>query len=144
MIHTTKEEVRIIVYLIIFGIFILSTYDSIYYLTERLKKFSKNLIRIVYSVLIIYITYEFAYKLAYGYVPIHYVLFLTIGFFIYLFFRKKYFISIKILNKIYQKWKMLIKKIVLFLVYPQVVIALIRFLYQMLKKTVKDFLKKNK
>ncbi len=88
--RTTIDEIRIIIYLIGFGIFIISTYDVLFFVVNKFNKYIKIIINIIYVSLISYFTYQFSYALAKGYVPIHFILFFITGFLIYYLIREKY------------------------------------------------------
>lgn len=91
MIHPIKEEIYISLYLIVYGIYIISTYDVYYQVIEKLKlhKFIKIISEIVFCLLQIVITYYFSYSLASGYIPIYFILFILVGVLIYYYFLKK-------------------------------------------------------
>ena len=91
MIHIVKEEIYISVYLIAFGIYLISTYDVLLYMLDstKLKTVFKVLIEIIYCLIQLIITYFFSYKLASGYIPIYFILFLVIGFVLYIYCLKK-------------------------------------------------------
>lgn len=140
MIHETIEEVRIMLYLIGYGIFCLSSYDTLITLIKTLIKPLKIAISIIYSVSIVYLTYEFSFVLANGYIPIHFILFLLIGFLIYILVRKIYMQGLIYIKEILIKIKRPIGKLLVFLVYPQELIEIIKIPMRMLKDTIKTFI----
>lgn len=91
MIHTVKEEIYISIYLIAFGIYLISTYDILLYMLDnaKLKNIFKVIIETIYCIIQLIITYFFSYKLASGYIPIYFILFLIIGFVLYMYCLKK-------------------------------------------------------
>ncbi len=141
MIHSTQEEVRIMVYIISFGVFCLSSYDTLLYLIKNIKKIPNLIIQSIFSLIMIYFTYEFSYKLAYGYIPIHYILFLIIGFIIYKLIRKEYLEGLNLLTTIFLKIKPKIIKIMVFLLYPKEFIAGIKVPFIYMKDTLENFFK---
>ena len=141
MILSTSEEIRIMFYLIGYGIFCISSYDLVMLLKIN-KQIIKNIILIIYSLLLIYITIMFSYKLAYGYIPIHFVLFMIIGFVIYITIRKSFLTGVSYIYEIYLKLKKPVIKILVFLVYPKEIVYIIKVCFKTICKTIKDFKKK--
>ena len=140
MMLSTTEEIRIMFYLISFGIFCISIYDLIMMIVDEKPK-TKNIILVIYSVMLLYITIKFSYKLASGYVPIHFILFMVIGFLIYITIRKSFLQGITYMNEIYDKIKKPLKKVLLFLVYPKEVVGTITLCVKTIITTIKSFLK---
>lgn len=140
MMLSTTEEIRIMFYLISFGIFCISSYDLIMMIVDKKTK-TKNIILVIYSVMLLYITIKFSYKLASGYVPIHFILFMVIGFLIYITIRKSFLQGITYMNEIYNKIKKSLKKVLLFLVYPKEVVGIITLCVKTIMTTIKCFLK---
>ena len=95
MIHTLNEELYIIIYLIFFGLYISSTYDIfLKVLTEtKTSKILNILFQIFFCILQLTITYFFTYKLAAGYIPIYFIIFVILGVLIYYFICRKTLIS---------------------------------------------------
>lgn len=85
MIHTIKEEIYISIYLIVFGIYLLSTYDILLIIIDRIKfkKWFKIIIELIFFILQIFVTYRFSFELANGYIPIYFILFVLIGIILY-------------------------------------------------------------
>ena len=140
MMLSTTEEIRIMFYLISFGIFCISSYDLIMMIVDKKSK-TKNIILVIYSVILLYVTIKFSYKLASGYVPIHFILFMVIGFLIYITIRKSFLQGITYMNEIYNKIKKPLKKVLLFLVYPKEVVGIITLCVKTIMTTIKCFLK---
>lgn len=140
MMLSTTEEIRIMFYLISFGIFCISSYDLIMMIVDENSK-TKNIILVIYSVMLLYVTIKFSYKLASGYVPIHFILFMVIGFLIYITIRKSFLQGITYMNEIYNKIKKPLKKVLLFLVYPKEVVGIITLCVKTIMNTIKSFLK---
>lgn len=140
MMLSTTEEIRIMFYLISFGIFCISSYDLIMMIVDKKSK-TKNIILVIYSVMLLYVTIKFSYKLASGYVPIHFILFMVIGFLIYITIRKSFLQGITYMNEIYNKIKKPLKKVLLFLVYPKEVVGIITLCVKTIMTTIKCFLK---
>lgn len=85
MIHTLNEELYIIIYLIVFGLYISSTYDAFVIILKeaKTKKIINILLQLFFCILQLTITYFFTYKLAAGYIPIYFILFVVAGALIY-------------------------------------------------------------
>ena len=99
MILSTSEEIRVMFYLISFGVFCISSYDLIIMAIDKKTK-TRNIILVIYSIMLLYITIKFSYKLASGYVPIHFILFMVIGFLIYITIRKSFIQGFKNFQKL--------------------------------------------
>lgn len=141
MMHSTIEEIRVIIYLIGYGIFIISTYDTIYLITKKINKILKVIIYSIYIISIVYFTYEFSYVLANGYIPIHFILFLISGFLIYYLIRKKYLEGLLMIYSFLNKIRKPFVKIIVFLCYPKEVISMIILILETIKTTVFNFFK---
>lgn len=91
MIHPLKEEIYIIIYLVAYGIYLISTYDVILFSINKTKwsTIIKVIIEVLYCIIQLIITYFFSYKLATGYIPIYFIVFLIIGFVIYIYLLRK-------------------------------------------------------
>ncbi len=143
MMLSTTEEIRIMFYLISFGIFCISSYDLIMMIVDKKSK-TKNIILVIYSIMLLYITIKFSYKLASGYVPVHFILFMVIGFLIYITIRKSFIQGVTYMNDIYDKIKKPLLKVLLFIVYPKEIVGIITLCIKTIITTFKDFLKKLK
>ena len=140
MIHRTIEEVRIIIYLIGYGIFIISMYDTLFLITKKINKVLKTMINLIYIIGTIYFTYEFSYILAKGYIPIHFILFMISGFLIYWLIREKYIEGLKMIYSFLKKIASPIIKILIFLCYPKEFISIILLIGRTIKLTFRDFM----
>lgn len=93
MIHPLREEIYVAIYLIIYGIYLISTYDLFLYYSNRLikKKIIKIVLEIIFCIIQLIVTYLFSYNLASGYIPIYFVLFIIVGVYFYIIFFKNNF-----------------------------------------------------
>jgi hypothetical protein len=89
----------------------------------------------------IYFTYKFSYSLAYGYVPIHFLLFLISGFLLYYLIRNNYIEGLLIIYDLFKKIKKVLIKIIVFLCYPKEVIGIFLLMLRIIKKTIFNFFK---
>lgn len=137
MIHTVKEEVYISIYLIAFGIYLISTYDVLLYILDcsKIPRAFKIIIEIIYCLIQLLITYLFSYKLASGYIPIYFILFLILGFIIYIYFLKKSLI--KTINYYGKKVRPVLIKILLNVLLPTSLIMTIKNIIVKIFKSIK-------
>ena len=98
IIYNFKEELRMIIYLICYGIGIVGMYDIIVLSTK--KQIFKYILQLIYTITTIIYTYYFAYKLNNGYIPQYALFIIGLGMFIYFSLLKekttkiKYYLSI--------------------------------------------------
>ncbi len=134
--YTIKEEVYIIIYSIMFGIYIFSNIDIIDILVRNIKnKLLKIFIPIILIVLHIYITFIFSYNLMDGYMTIYFILFMYIAYLMYNTFIKKYFK--KIILQIYKVLIYLIKQIIKIIkpfIYSKTIVKFIKREIKIIKK----------
>lgn len=118
MIYTLKEEIHVMILLIVFGIYISSYVEFIYlFLTQIKKKILRILLEIIGWITQIIITYLFVYKMADGYVPLYFILFIALGIALYFLFRFLYFKELNIFSKIlYKSLFFIISEIIMFIV----------------------------
>ena len=106
MIKPLNIEFKILVYIIIFGIYYFAVSDILIYIIEKRKrnKIFKVILEIFYLISQVYIAYDFCYKLDDGYIPIYFLLFISIGFLLYYLFMREYFIKcLDFISKIFNK-----------------------------------------
>ena len=97
IVYTFKEELRIIIYLLAFGIFIVCNYDMLILIKTK-SKINNLIIKTIYSVFIILMSYFFIYRLQEGYLPQYGILIVVIGTLVYILLLRNAFM--KILNNI--------------------------------------------
>ena len=109
IVYNVLEEIRIIIYLFVLGIFVPSSYD-ILKIVEIRNKIITIFIKLILTIIIIIFCYLFLFKLKEGYVPQYGVLVVLLGMSIYfLFLRKNY---LKIILQIKRKITVLTKKFI--------------------------------
>ena len=88
MIKTLDVELKILVYILSFGIYYFAASDLLIYIVDRKKqkKLVKILFEIIYLISQVYITFNFCYNLDNGYIPIYFMIFIIIGFMLYYLF----------------------------------------------------------
>lgn len=118
MIYTLKEEIHVMILLIVFGIYISSYVEFIYlFLTQIKKKILRILLEIIGWITQIIITYLFVYKMADGYVPLYFILFIALGILLYFLFRFLYFKELNFFSKfLYKLLFFIINEIIMFIV----------------------------
>lgn len=107
MITKLDVELKVLIYIIIYGIYYFASSDVLIYIINKLKKKVVIIIsEVLYLIIQIYITYNFCYKLEDGYIPIYFMLFIVIGFLLYFLFMRDYFIKcLDFIGVIYTKIK---------------------------------------
>lgn len=137
-----KEEIYIIISLIIYGIYLISSYDLILQIQNfnKQKKIKSYLIEIIFNLLQILVTIKFSQNLSDGYIPTYFIIFLIIGILIYYYTSRKFFLKEieKFLN-IYKKSEKKLKNFINELFYSKEMINLIK---KELKRYKKIFIKK--
>lgn len=137
-----KEEIYIIISLIIYGIYLISSYDLILQIQNfnKQKKIKSYLIEIIFNLLQILVTIKFSQNLSDGYIPTYFIIFLIIGILIYYYTSRKFFLKEieKFLN-IYKKNEKKLKNFINELFYSKEMINLIK---KELKRYKKIFIKK--
>ena len=143
MIPPLIDEVKIIFYLILYGIFLLSTYDIVLFITRRLKKLYRIIGHIAFFIAVVVVTIKFTYSLHHGYIPIIFPIFLLFGGGIYLFLLKKQ--MVKGLEQLLILWGFLkkpLKKAIVYLFYPQETLRILGYPFRKMKETWRLFFRK--
>lgn len=141
--YTLKEEIYVLIYYICFGIYLFSSLDVIDYIYKNLKKKTlKVIIIIIYWLLQIYVTFIFSYHLLDGYLPIYFLFFIFLGYYIYSHILKERLIkTIIFLGIIFKKLLKLLKKIIRPFIYSKPFInnvkQFIKHYINIIKKTFK-------
>lgn len=108
MMYTLKDEIHVIILLIVYGIYLSSYLEILNILLQSIKKkVYKIIVEITLSLLEIYVAYIFVYKVQDGYIPIYFLLFIILGIIIYLSFRHQTF---KVFNHLVINIVKIIKK----------------------------------
>lgn len=140
MIHELKEEIYISLYLIIYGIYIISSYDIILYILNKLKinKILHIILELIYFIIQLILTYFFSYKLASGYMPIYFILFIVIGLIIYYkLLRKSLINNLEVIFNCIKLILPTLKKVVQNLIYSKELISLIRGIIKKITKKIR-------
>lgn len=149
MIHPLKEEVYIAIYLIAFGIYLISTYDILLHCIKLSKMpiILKIIIEIIYCIIQLVITYFFSYKLASGYIPVYFIIFLIVGFVVYIYLLRKKLLKTLLYydENIKPFFLKILKNIMIPFELVQIIIKLIKLVHQKCKSIIeKHKTKKNK
>lgn len=93
MIHTLKEELHVLILLVIYGIYLMMIYDlfEVFKKTFKLHQIIMIILEIILWVMQVYITYLFSYKILDGYIPLYFVLFIIVGAILYILIAKNQF-----------------------------------------------------
>lgn len=143
MIQSINEELRLMICLIIFGIYLISTYDAVLEIEKwlKFKKIKTILIEVIFNLLQILITIVFAKKIANNNIPIYFILFFVFGIIIYYYTSRKYYLkSIHKILTIYKMKEPKIKKIFREFLYSD---DLIKQIKKFLSRYKKLFKRKN-
>lgn len=144
MTHTITEELKIIIYLILFGIYLVSTYDLVLQVEKwmKFKKIKTYLLEICFNIIQILITIRFSFNIAGGYIPAYFILFFIIGIIVYYYTSRKLFIKqIRRSLDFYKKQEPKIRKVLKECVYSKEIIDSVK---KNIKRYKKIFVKKTK
>ncbi len=148
-----KEDIRVIIVLIAYGIFLAMSIDVLKFLLHSSKRSThkekktwhiiKNIImQIVYGIFLIYVSYKVSYKMANGYVPIYFIVFVISGIILYYFVERNYFVkTMGMLKKVFLKIYPCFLHIISFLCYPKDTIEILFKPFKILGGSIKNFQK---
>lgn len=143
-----KEDIRVIVILMAYGIFVSMSIDLLkLFLSCRSKRRKTNIIRnyilqVLYGLVLLFISYNVSYKMANGYVPIYFMIFVCLGILLYYFWERKYFVQLlEILKKIFLKLYPKFLHIISFLCYPKDTLEILIKPLKIIKNTFVNFKK---
>ena len=109
IVYNVLEEIRIIIYLLIFGIYIATSYDFLDLI--RFRKIWKNVLINIFGCFIILLTsYFFVYRLKEGYIPQYGIIIVILGLLLYYFLLRRNFV--KCISYIKYKYCKILSKIV--------------------------------
>lgn len=129
-----KEQVILIIYFLIFGMFLGAMFDILHYFLGKLKPklIVSYIIEFIYWIGLVITSCLYMLKVSEGYLTIYAFLFFFIGFLIYLYllrgdFKKNLNSFVLFIVKVYKKSK----KTILFLIYPKEVFV---FIFKIIRK----------
>ena len=103
------EQIRLIIYFLIFGYFIGCTYDTLKFFINKINIVFHYVLESVYWVIILVIAYHYIIKVQKGFINIYTIIFYILGLlFYYVVFRKWHFNTLKNIANYFNKF---IKKI---------------------------------
>lgn len=142
--YTLTEEITVLIYLILYGVYLFSTLDIVNLIVDKIKKlWLKILIQIIYWLVQTYITYLFSYRLMNGYVPIYFILFIYGGYYLYTkIFKKSFTHIINELLSVFKRIFLYIIKIIKPLLYSKQLFAITKKVYHHYKKILVNTFKK--
>lgn len=137
MIYDIHTQIWIIIWLVVFGIFLIATYDIFYYVLDyyKPKKIVKAIFEVLFGIIQILIAYRVSFNICEGYIPIYFFLFFALGVFIYLKLLKKTLVKdLPMIMKgisFLTKW---IGKLIVFLFYSPEVVSFIKNVFKAIIK----------
>lgn len=89
--YTIKEQIQIIIYFLIFGIFSISMYRIFCYFIERikLKKIIKYIFELIFWIFLIYVSCKYLLSSTKGYIPFYGIIFFVLGIVLYFYLLDK-------------------------------------------------------
>ena len=94
MIYSFYEQLIMIIYFILYGIFLIISYDILnYYLAKIKSKYLYHAIEVAFWVIMIFISLIFMQRISKGYIPLYTFLFFIVGIIIYITFIQESFIQ---------------------------------------------------
>lgn len=140
MIYSFYEQLIMIIYFILYGIFLIISYDILnYYLAKIKSKYLYHAIEVAFWVIMIFISLIFMQRISKGYIPLYTFLFFIVGIIIYITFIQESFIQdLTRFDLIISKILVKIIKVLWYIIFP---IEVLKKTSQIFKKLVKKFVR---
>lgn len=140
MIYSFYEQLIMIIYFILYGIFLIISYDILnYYLAKIKSKYLYHAIEVAFWVSMIFISLIFMQRISKGYIPLYTFLFFIVGIIIYITFIQESFIQdLTRFDLIISKILVKIIKVLWYIIFP---IEVLKKTSQIFKKLVKKFVR---
>jgi hypothetical protein len=143
MIPPLTAEIKIIFYLFLYGIFLMSAYDIVLFVTQKAGKFIRIVGQSALFILLVFITVRFTYSLHHGYIPWLFPVFLLGGGLIYLYLLKKQMLQeLEQLAVLWGYLKKPVKKIVVYMLFPKEAWRILCYPFRKMKETLRLFFRK--
>ena len=126
MIYTFNEQIIMVIYFIILGMFLSIMFDTINILFNKIK-ISNYLLQFLSWIVVTLISIKYIDKISNGYFPIYIILFFLVGYMIYRKLLSDHYI--KMLSKIKEH-----KRIITLAIFP---ITLYNYIIDIIRKTIK-------
>ena len=129
-----------IIYFILYGIFLIISYDILnYYLAKIKSKYLYHAIEVAFWVIMIFISLIFMQRISKGYIPLYTFLFFIVGIIIYITFIQESFIQdLTRFDLIISKILVKIIKVLWYIIFP---IEVLKKTSQIFTKVVKKFVR---
>lgn len=137
MIYDIHTQIWIIIWLVVFGIFLIATYDIFYYVLDYYKppKIVKAISEVLFGIIQILIAYRVSFNICEGHIPIYFFLFFALGVFIYLKLLKKTLVKdLPMIMKVISFLTKWIGKLIVFLLYSPEVVSFIKNVFKAIIK----------
>lgn len=102
MIYTFNEQIKMIIYFIILGIFLSIMFDTINTLFNKIK-LSNYILQFLSWIVVTIISIKYIDKISNGYFPVYIILFFLVGYIVYKRYLSKYYIKILLKIKGYKR-----------------------------------------
>lgn len=102
MIYTFNEQIKMIIYFIILGIFLSIMFDTINTLFNKIK-LSNYILQFLSWIVVTIISIKYIDKISNGYFPVYIILFFLVGYIVYRKCLSKYYIKILLKIKGYKR-----------------------------------------
>lgn len=102
MIYTFNEQIKMIIYFIILGIFLSIMFDTINTLFNKIK-LSNYILQFLSWIMVTIISIKYIDKISNGYFPVYIILFFLVGYIVYRKYLSKYYIKILLKIKGYKR-----------------------------------------
>jgi|GEM_PF-756261 len=142
-----REQVILIIYFLIFGMFLGAMFDILHYFLRRVKvkQIISYIIELIFWICMVIIACLYMLKVSEGYLTIYTFLFFFIGVVIYVYllredFKKNINSVVIFIGKIYRKYK----KTIYLLIYPKEVFLFIKKAFRKIKKLIVKLFKRIK
>ncbi len=145
MMYTFYEQLVMIIYFILYGMFLIISYDILNYYLNKLviRKLIYYLVEAIYWVVIIIISLLFMLRVTKGYIPLYTFLFFIVGIIIYLLYiQKSFLVDLKRFDLIFSKILVKIIKVIWNFIFPKEVFFSFKKLFKKIILKTKNAFKK--
>lgn len=143
--YTFYEQLVMIIYFILYGMFLIISYDILNYYLNKLviRKLIYYLVEAIYWVVIIIISLLFMLRVTKGYIPLYTFLFFIVGIIIYLLYiQKSFLVDLKRFDLIFSKILVKIIKVIWNFIFPKEVFFSFKKLFKKIILKTKNAFKK--
>lgn len=138
MINNIKTELKTIILLFVYGIFLMYMFDIIKIISNKFKKkIFKIVIEVIMWICNIYVSYKYIYVIQNGAIPVYFILFLFIGAIMYFLVRKHTIVTTNLIVNIIFKIINYFKKEIKESIWPQYLKVYFKEIFMFVKKRTK-------